>query len=267
MKRLFFSITLVIIVLFFACKDEKIRNDEANNKVTATHLNQLIQAVKANRDSVNMRLQLVDALDSAAQYKDAVAQMDSLILKDSLNNGLWQRMGLLLEHAKDTTLAIRAYTRSVNIYPATDAQLYLANLLAERKDPLCLKIVNGLSKQTAERSVNASCDFIAGVYNARINQSQQAIMLFDRCIQQNIKYTEAYIEKGQILLAQKKITEALKVFETCSAANQTYADGYYYQAECYELLNKKEEAIANYQKSLTFDANLQEAKDALKRLK
>jgi tetratricopeptide (TPR) repeat protein len=267
MKPLIFLAVVAAMFFLPSCKDEQTKAKDASTNAVATHILQLKQAVKANPDSATLRLDLVDALDSAAQYQEAVAQMDSLIIKDSVNNSLWQRMGLLFEHAKDTTLAIRAYTRSVNIYPAADAQLYLANLLAERRDPLCLQIVNSLSRQTPERAVNASCDFIAGVYNARINQPQQAIMLFDRCIQQNIKYTEAYIEKGQILLDQKKIAEALKVFETCSAANQTYADGYYYQAKCYELLNKKEEAIANYQKSLTFDANLKEAEAALKRLK
>ena len=74
------------------------------------------------------------------------------------------------------------------------------------------------------------------------------------------------MEKGFLYYDNKKIKEALQVFQTLSKIKNTYADGYYWLAKCYEAMGNKTEAIANYQKSLILDPKLKEATEALQRL-
>ncbi len=262
--RLSFCVAILLVV---GCTDENKSNNHSANDKQNPRVVALQQNISKYPDSVLLRLQLVDVLDSAALYKEAIQQMDTLIMGDSLNNMYWFKMGQLFENLKDTAKAIKSYNRSINVYPSVEAQLYLANLLAEKRDPISLQLVNRISKLMPDNRTNAECDFIAGVYHARVGNKQQAMMLFDRCIVQDVKFTEAYVEKGQLLLEAKKMNEALKVFEAMAAANQTSADAYYYLGKCYELMNNLPLAINNYEKSLTFDANLVEAQDALNRLK
>jgi tetratricopeptide (TPR) repeat protein len=45
----------------------------------------------------------------------------------------------------------------------------------------------------------------------------------------------------------------------------TFDEGYYWMGRCYEKLDKRKEAIENYQLALQIDPNYIEAKDALRR--
>ncbi|OIQ97495.1 tetratricopeptide repeat protein [mine drainage metagenome] len=265
-----YCLSIVVLLLLFiaGCKNDDNANssDEKRLRENNILLHQLEKQIAANRDSIGLRLKLVDALDSLNNYKEAAAQLDSLIGKDSLNYGLWFRKGRLLETAKDTFNAILSYNKALKIYPSPDGQLQLANLLAESKNENALVICQRVQELRLGREYSAHCNFIAGVYFARIGNKQKALQLFDACINDNFAYMEAYQEKGFIFYDDKKFAEALKIFQMAANVNNTYADAYYWQAKCFEAMNKKEEAIKNYQTSLVLDKNLKEAKDALKRL-
>jgi len=263
----FISVAVVMIFFLQACNNDT-NNSEDKKRLTKNTavLQQLEQQISKNPDSSGLRLKLVDALDSLSNYKEADAQMDSLIRKDSLNYGLWFRKAKLLETSKDTFHAILSYTKAIKIYPSPDGQLQLANLLAESKNENALVLCQRVQELRLGRDYSAHCNFIAGVYFARIGNKQKAGQLFDACINDNFAYMEAYLEKGFILYDDKQFADALKIFQMAAKINNTYADAYYWEAKCFEALNKKEEAIKNYQASLLLDKDLKEAKDALKRL-
>jgi tetratricopeptide (TPR) repeat protein len=90
---------------------------------------------------------------------------------------------------------------------------------------------------------------------------------FDKCIRMDWKFADAYIEKGIILYEQKNIDEALQTFKMANTVSAVNADGYYWQARCYELIGKKDEAIDNYAKAYALDKDFIEAKQALDRLR
>ena len=126
---------LVIPVLFilFSCGNDD--NKETNNdnaKVEA--VKKLSEKVNKNPDSIGLRMRLINSLDSLHQYKTAIAHTDSLLAKDSMNEGLWLTKGRLQESNKDTVNAIISYEKAIKIYPAVEAQLSLANLFAETKN-------------------------------------------------------------------------------------------------------------------------------------
>jgi tetratricopeptide (TPR) repeat protein len=263
----YLAVILSIIFFAVACKDKK--NEEGGPTGAPKlpgYVTDLAEKVKKYPDSTGLRFRLIEAYDSLGMYREGIAETDSLIRRDSVNNAVWMKKGMLLEKIKDTAAAIIAYTRSINIYPAIDAQLYLANIYAERRSDTALFLVNNVSRTMFDSRTLAECDFIAGIYHARKGDAKMAEQLFNRCISNDVTFMEAYIEKGLLYFDQQKFTEALKIFQAATSVNAKYADAFYYQARCYEAMGKTEEAINLYRQSLSIDPALKEATDALNRL-
>jgi tetratricopeptide (TPR) repeat protein len=259
---------VLLFVFFTACRDEPKHTipDALKKEEMPAPVQQLFSKLDQHPDSMGLRLQLVDALDSLGAFQQAMVQMDSLIKKDSLNYGLWFRKAQLQQNTRDTTGALRSYRYAIRIYPAPDAMLAAANLLAERKDTLALAICRQVDHLRMGREYSAHTSFISGIYYARTGNTQKAMNAFNTCIANDFTYLEAYMEKGFLFYDSKKNADALQVFRTLSTVKSTYPDAYYWMAKCYEAMNNKTEAIANYQKALTLDPKLKDAEDALKRL-
>lgn len=255
---------LIVFALTISCR----QNDDTKNVASEQSelISNLKQQVQQNPDSAGLRMQLINALDSVGLYKEAIAQTDSLIRRDSLNNGLWFTRALLFESNKDTAEAIKSYERALRIYPSVETQLNLANLLAETKDARSLLICRNVKRMGLGRETDASCDFVAGVYYARNGKNREALNLFDQAINNNYTLMEAYMEKGFIYYDSRNYKDALKVFETAITVNKMYPDAYYWKAKCLEATGNKEEALANYKRSLGLDKNLKEAAAGIKRL-
>jgi tetratricopeptide (TPR) repeat protein len=262
----YLTVIFSCMVLLMACKDKTQPGDTAGSKELPGYVKDLAERVKQYPDSTGLRFRLIEAYDSLGMTKEALVHADSLIRKDSTNNAVWMKKGMLQEKMKDTTGAIVSYIQSINIYPAVDAQLYLANLYAERRNDTALFLVNNVARTMFDNRTLAECDFIAGIYHARKGNAKMAEQLFNRCISQDLKFMEAYIEKGLLYFDQKKFDEALKIFQAAGNVEPTYADAFYFQAKCYEALGKTQEAINMYQQSLRLDPHLNEAHDALTRL-
>ncbi len=261
---------LFLLILFVvACNNSEHKNPkqkDAEKKEPIPVIAQLYNSITRFPDSVGLRLQLVDVLDSSGSYQPALVQMDSLLLKDSLNFGLWYRKAVVQEHAKDTSGALKSYHYAARIYPSPDALLAMANLYAERKDSKALQLAGQVAKLRLGREYTAHSSFITGVYYARTGNKSRAIDQFNRCIANDYMYMEAYMEKGFIYFDDKKPAEALRVFETATSIKANYADAWYWLAKCREALNNKAEAIKGYQTALALDPSITEAANALKKL-
>ena len=213
-----------------------------------------------------MRLQYAFALDSLNKYKEALQQMNLLTSKDSLNYGLWFAKGNIAEDAQDTLLAIKSYSTAAHIYESPDALLALANLYAEQKNNRAITLCSRVKALGLGRDYDANCAFIIGVYYARMHDINNALKYFDECIAYSYTYMEAYIEKGLLYFDAKQYDKALEVFQMASTVNNLYADAYYYQARCYEMMNKKDSAVLNFKQSLQIDPTMNEAREHLKQL-
>lgn len=257
---------IALLILAFGCKNK----DSANNgKPTkdAAFIKIMAKAVAANRDSTGLRFGYIEALDSVGDYTTAIAQMDSLILKDQGNFGLWFKLGKIYEHAGDTAKAIGSYQTALKIYRAPDGLLAVINLFAETKNSAALALCDEVDNLRLGREYDSYTNFFRGVYYSRIGKKVQAISFFDKSIVSNYNFIDAYMEKGFAYYDDKKYEEAIKIFANAAAINSTYADAYYWQGKCFEAKTDKNKALALYQQALDLDKTLQQAKDAISRLK
>lgn len=259
-------LVFILIVFVFVCCGENDKKQAAGNEALVNVTDKLKNKLRQYPDSAGLRMQLINTFDSLKMYKQAILQTDSLIMHDSLNNALWFTKAQLLEENGDTAAAITSYTRAINIYPSVEAQLHLANLLAETKNPKALFVCNNVRTEGMGRETDADCSFIAGVYYTRTGDAKQAVLYFDKAINDNYTLMEAYMEKGFIYYESKNYNEAIKVFETAITVNNTYADAYYWRAKCREALGNKAEAVLDYKRSLGLDKELKEAATAIQRL-
>lgn len=267
MKRWHFLLLWVTIAA--ACNNhEPKESPKAASRIQepSPQVKRLYQNVASYPDSIGLRLLLVNALDSAGDYRPALQQMDSLLRKDSLNFGLWFRKATLQEHTKDTSGALQSYHFAARIYPSPDALLAMANLYAEQKNNKALALCAQVDAMRLGREYTAHTSFISGVYYARTRNASKAIDLFNRCIANDYIYMEAYMEKGFLYFDAQKTEEARKVFETATSVRVNYADAWYWLAKCQETLNDRAGAIKSYQTALALDPGITEATAALKKL-
>jgi tetratricopeptide (TPR) repeat protein len=259
---------LFIFIFLFSCKEEE-KKAARNTTVETTIPPQIAtQIANFNKDTTNIPLQLklIETLDSAALYKQALFYLDKIITTDSLNNAYWFKRGKICNNLHDTAAAIKSFSYAAKIYPTPIALQELANLFAETKNPKTINICNDLIKMNPGGNYNAAAYFFMGVYYSKINDKQKAITLFDKSIYEDYHLADAYIEKGYILYTNKDYKKALEIFKQLNTFNQANADGYYWQAKCNEALNNKKDAIDLYKKALQLDPNINEANDAIKRI-
>ncbi len=257
------AITAILVSL--SCENGAHHEENANTSKDKV-AKDLSEKVIKNPDSTGLRMRLINSLDSLKQYDVAIAHTDSLIARDSMNEGLWLTEAHLQENNKDTANAIKSYERAIRIYPAVEAQLYLANLFAETKNPKALWLCTNVLRMGLGRETDASCSFIAAVYFSRIGNTKKAIEGFDKAIGDQYTLIDAYLEKGFIYFDAKNYPEALKVFETAQKVNNANAEVYYWIAKCNEQMGNKQEALLSYEHAFALDKQLKEAGEGVNRL-
>lgn len=265
----FYLLVIAASYVFLSCNNANNNDAHKNNALKDEQLSavqNMQKLLQINPDSAGLRLQYAFILDSMKMYKEALVEMDTLIKRDSTNYGLLYTQGQIAEDAQDTLLALKSYARAAHIYESPDVLLALANLYAEMKNDRAILLCSRVKALGLGKDVNASCAFITGVYYARLHKSGEAIKYFDECVANNYTYMEAYIEKGLVYFDEKQYDKALQVFQFASSVNNLYADAYYYQARCYEMMNRKDSAVLRFKQSLQLDPTSNEAKEHLKQL-
>jgi tetratricopeptide (TPR) repeat protein len=69
------------------------------------------------------------------------------------------------------------------------------------------------------------------------------------------------------LYEKKQYNEALNVLKTALTVANLHADTYYWMARCYEALGDREQAIQNYQRTLSLDPDDDDARAGLRRVR
>lgn len=251
------NIFLGLAILLFACN---------NNAGTAdadmpAQERQLRDEIAKHPDSVLLKENLVQYFRDNNNYSQAIAEIEKDIAKDSANERLWYMKATLLTENDDTTQAIAAWEKTINISPRPEYLMSLGTLYALAKDPLALAM-GDLLMSPMGKAMNQGL-FIKGMYYNNIGEKENAIVFFDKCLQLDYSNLMAYREKAMAEYDMGKYLEALKTLELSLAVKKTYDEAYYWMGRCYEKLGKKEQAIENYKTALQLSPDYVEAKDAL----
>ena len=243
-------------------------NNEAKEKRSATLPAaeiSLRDAIAKYPDSLLLKENLVQYFRENSNYGEAIAETNNAIKKDSANARLWDIKAILHLENTDTTNAIKAFEEAVAYEPQPTYVLSLGTLYAQTRNKSALNLAD---KLLAAPNANAGKEafFIKGLYFSAINDKQQAITFFDKCLALDYMDVLTYKEKAICLYDLAKYKEAIQTLEKAVTIQSTFDEGYYWLGRCYEKTNQPKDAADYYKTALQIDPDYAEAKDALLRL-
>jgi tetratricopeptide (TPR) repeat protein len=259
-------IILIYFSLFLvACNEPKKQADITSTTSAAVQEDALRAVVKNYPDSLLPLQNLVQYYLNGQNYDAALASINQALSKDSIRPDLLDLKSIVAAQKGDTALAIKSLEKAVGIYPDPQYIIALGALYAETSNPLAIEMADALligAKAKAEKEAY----FIKGLYYTYKNEKEKSIPFFDKSIAASYTFMEAWLEKGLALYDLKKYKEAAEVLEKAISIQNNFDKGYYYLGQCYEKLNRTDEAIQAYQMALNYDPDYVEVKDALGRL-
>ena len=226
----------------------------------------LQEALKALPASIPLNMTLVQAYAGQQKFDNALAICNTILEKNPDQPAVLMVKSDLLETRNDSAGSLKALEQAYQFAPFNEDLCYnLAFKYAQSKNPKALMLCDSLLRyDTAERKGEPY--YFKGVYYANMNNIPQALSYFDKAIESDYTFLDAYMEKGKIFFDKKKYDEAAKIFELALRVSATYADAYYWLGKCQEAVGQKEEARLNYQRAYGLDKSLTEAKEAAEKL-
>jgi tetratricopeptide (TPR) repeat protein len=263
-KKVF--IVCLLVTFLISCTNEGSQTGKPVADTSSATI-QTEQLLKDPATADTVREQLIEQLVQKNQYEKALEQINLLLSKDSSNPGWLYMKADALERSGDTAEAIHFYNKAVNkagIF--VEAEMRAANLFAETGNKNALFLCDNLLRNAGAAKLRSDVLLIKGIYYTKAKNTQKALETFNQIIREDYSYMNAYIEKGLVYYDLRKYEEARNVFNKSTEVSNTFAEGYFWMAKTEEKMNKKEEAIANYKRSLALDQSLGEAREALQRL-
>ena len=260
MKKLLLC-SLLLAALFTGCKNKASTQEE----VAVPEAEKSLQlSIEQYPDSFLLKEKLIQYYRDNGSYDMAIAATDRLLQKDTINSRLWFIKATLHSENEDTLKAIKAWENLVLLEPLPEHIMALGSLYAFTKDANALTMADALLQSKANAATQAL--FIKGLYYSSTGDKIKAISFFEDAISADYTNTLAYREKAICLYDLGKYLDALKVLELSLVIRKTNEEAYFWMGKCFEKLDKKEQAIQNYQLALQFDPNYIEARDGLNKL-
>jgi len=236
--------------------------DKPDSAVSFLH-----DALKMLPQSIPLHINLIQAYADGQKPGEALAICDKVIQQHPDQVAVLMMKSDLLEQQNDTTGSIRALEQAYRFAPSNEDLCYnLAFKFAQSKNPKVLALCDSLlGNDTIEKK--AEPWYFKGIYYSNINNKAKALEHFNKAIQSDYSFLDAYMDKGQVLYDEEKYAEATGVFQLVLKVSATYADAYYWLGKCQEAMGKKEDAKLNYERAYGLDKSLAEAKAAADRLR
>lgn len=214
-----------------------------------------------------LQYQLATALIENKQFGAADSVASVLARSEGTYDKAYYIKARIAEDNKDTALAIRHLTTAIDkagLQSDYSAVMELGDLLHSQRSAAAIKYYK-LAAQLD--SINAEPLVSLGQYYEETGNFAAAIATYNNSITTDADDERAYLGLGRISIQQKNWKEALRYFDLAAKTAPTNAEAYYYRAKCFEGLGRKEDAIDDYVKALTFKKDYPEAKAALDKLK
>jgi len=227
----------------------------------------LQDALKMLPQSIPLHIDLIQAYTDYQKTDEALAICSKVLQQHPDQVAVLMMKSDLLEQKNDTTGSIQTLEQAYRLAPSNEELCYnLAFKFAQSKNPKVLTLCDSLLEHdTIEKK--AEPWYFKGLYYSNINEKAKALEFFNKAIQFDYSFLDAYMDKGQVLYDEKKYAEAINVFQLALKVSAAYADDYYWLGKCQEAVGKKEDASLNYQRAYGLDKSLTEAKEAAERLK
>ncbi len=256
---IFFSATL-----FYAC-DNAAKEQPLTQQQIPVQEKEMKDAIAKYPDSLLLKENLIQYYQDNGNYDMALTETNNAIKKDSTDPRFWDKKAELYLLQDDTTHAIQAFEKAIEIFPDPQYIMSAGWLYAQTKNPNALVMADALLIGKNARA-GKEANLIKGLYYSATGNKPKAISFFDNCLALDYTYMNAYREKAIALYDQGKYEEAIKVLTKAVTLQNKFDEGYYWLGRCFEKLNRPNDAIESYKNALLYNPDYVEAKDALGKL-
>lgn len=226
----------------------------------------LNEAIKEIPNSLFLQISLARSYDALGKTDEALKVCNAMLEKEPGQVNALLLKADLLEKKGDTANMVSSLEKAYSIVPFNrEISNKLAYQYAESKNAKAVQIADSLIGKDS-LDIFPEPYYVKGMYYSNTNDKAKAIQLFDATIKRDHRFLNAYIEKGKILLDQKKTNEALKTFQLANTITPSFPDAWYWIGRCQEILGDKAEAKQNYEKAYELDNTFTEAKEAAEKI-
>ncbi|MBP1651473.1 MAG: Tetratricopeptide 2 repeat protein [Bacteroidetes bacterium] len=210
-----------------------------------------------------LQYRLATALIEDKQYKRADSLASKLANDPANHDKAYYLKAKIAEENKDTTLAIQYLRTAVDqagLQSDYDAVMELGDLLAQRHAPASLQYYQLAARMD---STNDDALYAMGKFYEQESKMAEAITAFKNAINIDAEDGDNYFALGMIYFRQQEWQPAYNYFNMACKSGPTDGEAYYYRGRCNEKLGRKQAAIDDYSKAVTFKKDFKEAKEAL----
>jgi len=264
-KHKFFQFFIILVFPFglVCCKNDRPAGTEAPKPMAKTgnaQIDSLTERIFKEPKNANLyfeRAKLFDAHPDKGGYDFAIMDMKYAMKIDSTNVDYHHFLSDIYMKYAQSRLALNTMERAVELYPDR-----LPTLLKLAEDQVIVQ-QNAESLQTLNHVLkldpqNAEAYFLLGQNFKQTKDTTRAINSFQKAVDLNSDYTDAFIELG-ILFEKKNSPLALKYFDNALLRDSLnlpalFAKGVYFQNK-----NRIGEAMEIYQKITRIDPHYADA--------
>lgn len=225
----------------------------------------LEKVVKKFPENTDGLLKLGELYYLVKQYENAFAKINqALKVNENLAKGYYLK-GSIYKEIGDTAKAISSLETAIEQdNKSYGAFLDLGLIYAARKNPLAFEYydnaisINPLSTEALYAKAKLLQD---------LNQTKDAVLLYNRILKNDSLHIFSIYNLGAIEFGvNKNPQKAIDYFTKAINVNPKYAEAYFARGACYQELNDKNNALADYSMCLQLKPNYEPAVDGLNSL-
>ncbi|XP_060530397.1 protein O-mannosyl-transferase Tmtc3-like [Cylas formicarius] len=211
-----------------------LRNWDWENEYTI-----FMSGLRVNQRNAKLFNNVGHALESRGEFEDALAFFKTAVSVQNDDVGAYINVGRTYNHLKMYKEAEEAYLKAKSLLPkAKPGESYQARIAPNHLN-VFLNLANLISKN-----------------HTRL---EEADMLYRQAISMRADYTQAYINRGDILIKLNRTKEAQEVYERALLYDSNNPDIYYNLGVVFLEQGKASQALAYLDKALEFDPEHEQA--------
>ncbi|XP_026467394.1 transmembrane and TPR repeat-containing protein CG4050-like [Ctenocephalides felis] len=195
--------------------------------------------LKVNQNNAKLFNNVGHALESQGRYVEALHYFHTAVSVQPDDVGAHINVGRTYNHLKKFTEAEEAYLRAKELLPkAKPGESYQARIPPNHLS-VFLNLANLIAKNTT--------------------RLEEADLLYRQAISMRADYTQAYINRGDVLIRLNRTLEAQEVYERALLYDSSNPDIYYNLGVVFLEQGKAPQALAYLDKALEFDPDHEQA--------
>lgn len=197
----------------------------------------LQQALKIDADNLNAHLKMGEIAYVSKNYQRALESLNKVTQRDNTNQKALMMKGCIYKEQNDTTNAVLAFRRLIELYPDYEpAYEELGLLYSQRGNKLGLEYLNTALQLQPD---NILVLYALGMFYQNVEDADKANEYYVKILEKDPTYKYAWFNRGWMeLVLYEDYNNAADFFSKAIECDSTYAEAYYNLGLAYQQLGQ-----------------------------